>query len=300
MEGGILNPRKIAVAKKIRNYDVEKANDDLHHLMELIPPKQSDLTSNAGNKYLDSFFFPYRLDTVGRHKMSFYDFHFNDKVQHNKEWIKRLMDSLIKKGTPYEKAEYSAFNLYFSAISSFKPLNAAYVYGKYNPTSVLDFSAGWGGRLLGAMLYEGMQYTGFDTNTELRKPYKEMIDDLGVKDRARIIFKDSSKVDYSKYNYDMVFTSPPYYTIEKYQNMPDYESYEDWVEKFLKPVVTNTYKYMKTGHYILNIPKTIYPDVRKILGKATSSFPLAMNIRNATIKGKKQKTYSEKVYVWKK
>ena len=78
------------------------------------------------------------------------------------------------------------------------------------------------------------------------------------------VHRDSSKVDYSKYDYDMVFTSPPYYMLEKYENMPQYESNEDFNEKFLYPVIKNSYKYLKpNGHYILNIPISMYDDLKK-------------------------------------
>ena len=41
--------------------------------------------------------------------------------------------------------------------------------------------------------------------------------------------------------YDLALTSPPYYNLEKYSDEANqshhYGTYEDWVEKFLKPVV---------------------------------------------------------------
>ena len=48
---------------------------------------------------------------------------------------------------------------------------------KYGVTSVLDPTAGWGGRMLGAWVM-GIDYTGVDTNTNMKIAYDNMMDML--------------------------------------------------------------------------------------------------------------------------
>ena len=285
------------IVKKIRDITLEAALSDLEKLRERLPPKKEDLRSLVGNKFLDYFFLPYRLDTKGRKGISYYEFLEKPELL-KKHYVKNLLNH---RDTSKENALYDIFRLYFGSISNFKPIIAAYIYDKYKPTSVMDISAGWGGRLLAAMMNPDVRYTGFDTNTELKKPYEEMIKQLGVRNRAKIIFKDSSKVDYSKYDYDMVFTSPPYFTIEKYEHMPLYEGYDGWVNDFLQPVVERAYGGLKRGGvFVLNIPDNIYESVKKILGrKADESFPLVIVKRNAkNIQNPSE--YKERIYTWRK
>jgi hypothetical protein len=303
MEGGVLTREKLETARKLKDYTLEEAVEDLEKLKSKVPPSKEDLGGLAGNKYLDYYFFPTRLDTISKKGVSFYDFL---KTELNKKWIKSFVKNnrkLYPKQSVLDHL-YNAFRLYYGSISSFKPIIASYIYGKYEPKVVLDFSAGWGGRLLGAMMYPNMKYIGFDTNKELKKPYAEMIKQLGVKDRARIIFQDSAKVDYSKYTYDMVFTSPPYFTIEKYEGMPSYDSYDGWVADFLEPVVRKSYAGLsRNGYFILNIPDKIYQSVKKILGGADTHFPLVIQQRHLNTKNHQLSSkgeYSEQVYVWRK
>ena len=103
-----------------------------------------------------------------------------------------------------------------------------------------------------------------------------------------------SVTDYSTIEYNTVFSSPPYYFIEKYANNVQYESKADMNEKFYKPVFTETYKHLKPGgYYIINICKEVYENVlKKLLGEAHEAFPLK--------KSKRQNDHTEIAYVWHK
>ena len=41
------------------------------------------------------------------------------------------------------------------------------IYTKYQPTTVLDFCAGWGGRLVGACALNIKEYIGIEMNTDI-------------------------------------------------------------------------------------------------------------------------------------
>ena len=298
-EGGRVNKEKIKLSKKLKDISENDAREDYNKLLKL---KITHENSNTliGNVVLDYFFFPYRLDTKSRRNTSFYELLKDKEILKKQYFINFNNYHLNKPNYNYLKMMYSFFRLYYGSISNFKPSQAIYIYDKFKPTSVLDFSAGWGGRLLGAMTIPNLKYIGFDTNIDLKEPYEKMINFLDCKDRCKIIFKDSSKIDYSKYDYDMVFTSPPYYTLEKYENMPDYKDYEDWNNNFLIPVISNTYKYLKEGGtYIININSDIYEDIVKIIGKCDLKIPFKLTARHLDDKGlTKKKDYGEYFYIW--
>ncbi len=287
------------ISKKIRNITLDEGINDYNNLREL---KYKDIkpSTKTGNKALDYFFFHHRLETVGRTGISFFDF-INDKEKLNRPYIKKF----IKNNPGKNKYDtlYRLFNLYFSSISSFKPSVARKFYLKHKPTRILDFTAGWGGRCLGAMSLD-IDYIGFDTNKNLKSSYDGIIKNYKSNSNVKMYFTDSSKADFSKFDYDMVFTSPPYWMAsktrltEKYENMPEYQNKDDFINNFIKPVIENTYKHLKKGGlYCLNIPIHMYDDVKQILGKADSKELLPIQNRNNP---QTDKIYKEYIYIWKK
>jgi hypothetical protein len=109
-----------------------------------------------------------------------------------------------------------------------------------------------------------------------------------------MFFQDALSLDYSKLDYDMVFTSPPYYFLEKYENNKEYVSKKEMNDLFYKPLFEITFAHLKQGgHYVLNINKEIYESVcLDLFGPAYETFALK--------KSKRQNNYTEYVYVWKK
>ena len=244
-----------------RNYTDEVVNESYKQLEDL--KVNTYVNSNAGNKALDKYFWDYRVKTKTG-KWSKYS------AWNNPEQRAKIMKSWR--------------TLY--------PKSAKYIYHIYNPTTILDFSAGWGGRMLGAMVL-GIDYIGIDSNKRLSVPYKKVISKFGGKSNVRMIFKKAEDVDVSNMNYDMVFTSPPYGMLEQYEGMKNYDNFN---EQFLKPVIEKTYKHLKKGGtYILNIPADIYKYVKTILGSATSKILLKKAQRTGAGGG-----YKEYIYIWKK
>ena len=258
--------------------------------------------SLVGNKAMDYFFFSHRLRTKTAKGISFPDWLKTD--EYKKPYYQRFIKKATDRGISLIRAKYAAFRLYSGSgtISAFKPIIARKLYCKYNPTTILDFSAGWGGRCLAAMSLD-KNYIGFDTNKTLKSAYAGMLKAFPTDGKISIHFQDSSKVDYSKYDYDMVFTSPPYFKktkpTERYEKMPEYKDRDDFNERFLFPVVMNTYKHLKSGGtYALNIPIDMYDDVKKVLGKSNSKIPLKIASRSKETKQGGE--YKEYIYVWKK
>ena len=94
-----------------------------------------------------------------------------------------------------------------------------------NIMPVLDFTAGWGARMVAAIAGE-IDYIGIDSNVNLKPGYQRILDALKPfkKSKVKLFFKKAEEVDFSKLpRYDLVFTSPPYEYLEVYESMKNYE-----------------------------------------------------------------------------
>jgi len=297
-QGGASLTEKEKISKKIKNITEEEAIKDYEHLKQMDLSKISNET-RIGNKFVDFFTFSQRLETIGVKGFSYFDF-IEDTEYHKKKYIKNLLD--YQKGDDKHVALYRVFKLHAGSIGLFKPLTAMEIYSRFKPKSVLDFTMGWGGRLVGACALDIPNYIGIDTNKSLKEPYKRMVKllkQLGTKTKIKLMFKDALKVDYSKLDYDCVLTSPPYYNLEIYDGMGT-RTDEEWTHDFYIPLFTKTYKHLKKGgYYILNIPKDLYETICiDLLGKADIKIPLKK--KEHPKKKSSDKDYTEFIYVWRK
>jgi 16S rRNA G966 N2-methylase RsmD len=255
--------------------------------------------SKIGNNIVDYFTFLHRLDTKGKYDVSYFDFLTNLDTFREKKFIQNMMkyykDVKNKNNTKNEYKVYKEiYNICISAINIMRPLNCMEIYTRFTSKRVLNFCAGWGGSTVAAAALNLEAFYGVEINKELKEPYDNMVTYLRTKSNTEfnIYICDAVNFDYSKLNYDTVFSSPPYYFIEKYANNLEYESKKDMDEKFYKPIFTNTFTHLKPGgYYIINICKEVYDNVlKKLLGEAQQIFPLK--------KSKRQNNYTEMVYVW--
>jgi hypothetical protein len=109
--------------------------------------------------------------------------------------------------------------------STFKPKLIKFFIELYSARKILDISSGWGDRLIGVMASDIDEYDGFDPNPCLHKNYKEMIDffkrDVVNKNAVYTIKELPFEEAELKQNYyDLVMTSPPYFTMEIYDDNP--------------------------------------------------------------------------------
>jgi len=292
---------KVEISKNIKMITLNNVIEDFNKLKS-IGSNACNISSRCrtGNNVVDYFTFTERLNTKGKYDSNFFEFITNIDEFKKKKFIANMLKYYEDvKNKNKTKNNYivlkEVYNICISAINIFRPLVAMEIYTKYKPTSVLDFTCGWGGRLVGACALNIPNYIGIDINTNLINPYLEMktffnnISETNVD----IFFENAANFDYSKIKYDMVLTSPPYYFLEKYSNNEDYNnSKNEMKNKFYIPVFSNTYKYLqKGGHYCLNINKEIYQDICvPILGEANDSIPFK--------KSKRQNDYEEFIYVW--
>ena len=152
---------------------------------------------------------------------------------------------------------YECHRINTGAIVPFKASTAKYIYKKFNATSVLDFTAGWGGRLLGASSL-GIKYTGYDTNTNLKKGYDDMMELLNIQN-CEMRWKSSAGEDFGDLEYDLILTSPPYVNMELYENMTPFESDVKFYNEFLIPLMSSAFDGMNDGgHMCINISPKMY------------------------------------------
>jgi len=189
---------------------------------------------------------------------------------------------------------FQIFRISFSQPAvNFPPMTAKFLYEhftKHVPASemvtVYDPSAGWGGRILGAMsVSRPIHYVGTDPNTDNSIPdlgitrYEYLADfylkSIGEKgsslsskffdvreDHTYEVFQDGSETiqfnpDFQKYKgkLDFVFTSPPYFNREMYsdddtQSYKAHGEYADWRDNFLKPTLETAVAYLKSDRYL--------------------------------------------------
>jgi hypothetical protein len=292
--------KKRKIANQIFGYSPQQLDRDYNRLRNVTCKniKQYSPIAEVGNKFIDNYTGMERLNTKGKQGINFYEFWDNRRKYKKDKRIKNMLKYYEDyPNIPEIKKWKYMFNLYFSSISLFRPITAMDIYCKYKPQSVLDFTMGWGGRLIAAAALDIPEYIGIDLNKNLKVPYHNMVRELNslTKTKIRLFFKDALKVDYSKLKYDMVLTSPPYYNIELYSGTVKREK-EEWNEDFYKPLLSTTWKHLKPGgHYCLNVPKEIYNNICvPLFGKADTFIPMSKTTR------KNNETYKEFIYVWNK
>jgi len=260
--------------------------------------KKLSAETRIGNRIVDHFTLGERLYTKvykGQEKIDFYTFWKNRAYFKKVPHIQKMLEFYKARNTDEIRKHKYTFNLYFSSITIFRPVMAMELYCKISAKRILDFTMGWGGRLLGAHALNVESYIGIDSNVELKQPYHNMVAFLKEREKTtniQLFFQDALTIDYSTLDYDTVFTSPPYYDYEVYRHLKQY----DWKNEFYDPLIKMTWKYLKkNGHYCLNVPEEIYHSICvPILGKSHDKLVLKKRKRT------KNALYKEYIYIWKK
>jgi len=126
----------------------------------------------------------------------------------------------------------------------------------------LDISAGWGDRLYTSCIL-GMDYIGFDPNTNLKYGHDEIIGMFGSKDedgvpRQKVYyepFEKSAEIIQSEVKrnglFDVALCSPPFWIIERYngkeQSTKNYREFDVWMVEFLFTSLYITWNNLKEG-----------------------------------------------------
>jgi len=293
---------KVKISQQIKSITLEQVENEFLQLQNIgFNAENKSDRCRIGNNIVDYFTFLQRLHTRGKYNVNYFEFIANIDYFKEKKFIKNMSTYYeTVKNKNEQKNDYivlkEIYNICISAINIIRPLVYMEIYDKFKPTSILDFCAGWGGAAVAASALNIPKYTGIEINHSLKKSYEELCSFLSTKSSSKIdmCFQNALDVDYSQLEYDLVFTSPPYYFIQKYENNAIYKSKDEMDELFYKPIFTKTFRNLKKGgYYILNVNKEVYERVCiPLLGEAKETFPYK--------KSKRQNNYQEMVYVWTK
>ena len=221
----------------------------------------------------------------------------NCKTNVNFEKSETCRIRVFKLGQKLFPVGLKAFRVSFCQYAvNFPPLTAKYLYEKFtkhiqNQERILiyDPSAGWGGRLLGAMSINdemNIHYIGTDPNTDHstengRTKYHEFADffntqtnrsyGLFPKTHSYEIFQQGSEVIHEDKKFqsyrgklDLIFTSPPYFAKEAYsedeeQSYKKFSQYDSWREGFLKKTLETCVEWLNNDRYLLwNIADAVF------------------------------------------
>ena len=282
---------------------IDELNKDLINLIDF----DADENTNTfyGNPFLYHFQFKNLLNCKREGGRTIYEI-YNDKA----EWDK-LIDSARKRNRGGRTAAgnvFECFRINLGSIVMFKSTTAKYLYKKYNAKSVLDPTAGWGGRMLGAWAL-GIDYTGIDTNTNMKPAYDKMTEYLTSYNEfnnplfekenntnLKMIWSSALDVDFSKIDYDFVLTSPPYVNLEIYEHMAKWSSDKALYKDFFIPLWQKSVDNIKKGgHVCFNISPKMYDDaVEHGLEPCDDDEDLKQQLGQQT--GKKKQ---DKIYIWK-
>ena len=161
--------------------------------------------------------------------------------------------------------------------SQFKPNVAKIIYDMFEAETILDFSMGWGDRLAGFYASEhGKHYVGLDPRKENHPIYEEQSEfyqkHLGFFEHDRKCdFHCSPAEDFDfdplhEY-FDLVFTSPPYFSVERYsyddtQSWVRYKDIDDWNKDFLHSTLGKLWNSVKKGGYVLINISDVYSNAK--------------------------------------
>jgi len=295
------------LAKRVRGITKQEAVASYQALCVVDP--EEHMRSRAGLDALDYFFLGHRLKAKTKRHLSFYD------AMRDPDLIEKLTELVVKyKKKPLSsydetgllKAQYQVFQLYYGTINQFRPVVAKWIYQRFTPhVGILDISAGWGGRALAAMSL-GIPYVGVDANAKLKPAYERLLS-LEPGAKVRMIFRPAEEVSFANLSYDLVFTSPPYFMLEEYEQMPAYGSKQGFIDRFLIPVVMKAWTHLLVGgHMALNMPEEMYEAVRPHLPKIKERLALPLSNRHPvnTAKGQtlgeEDKERHEWIYIWRR
>ena len=226
-------------------------------------------TKNLGIKILNHFFIESML--LARKKGSPLIYEEWKDINKRKRLLRRLFiqgranNRIPKKkmATITPQSLIHVFSCSKDRVYNFSPITAKTLYNYFNAKKVLDFCAGYGGRLLGFWCSNANSYVGIDPN--ITNNYQNLIDWLrtenkNTKKNIKIIRKPAEEVDFKTLGtFDFIFTSPPYFDIEIYSTEPTqscikYPEYTNWLDKFLFKVLSKCIEVLeKNGILAINI-----------------------------------------------
>jgi hypothetical protein len=172
---------------------------------------------------------------------------------------KALFANLRNHSTPYKSEIRRMLIMYggLGSITKYKAITTKAIVKFFQAKSVLDPCIGWGGRMLGTLAaFPDTHYVGFEPDENTYAALLKILKDDAIPEEVRrraTIHKQPAETGISQLNglFDMILTSPPYFNLEVYtsgqQSIQTYTTWDDWVSKWLKPVILLSLSHLKPG-----------------------------------------------------
>ena len=171
----------------------------------------------------------------------------------------------LRGGKLDDKSYMSAFRLGTYIATQFKPNVAKTIYQMTNAKRVLDTSCGWGDRLAGFFTSDAEEYIGCDPNPNTYRQYLKQVETynsfLSKPKKVTIYNCGAEDLPWDKIdNIDCAFTSPPYFSTERYneggekeenQSWHKFDEYSKWRDDFYLPVAQKSFE--RSKHMFVNI-----------------------------------------------
>ena len=171
----------------------------------------------------------------------------------------------LRGGRLDDKSYVSAFRLQTYIATQFKPNVAKAIYQMTDAKRVLDTSCGWGDRLAGFFCSDAEEYIGCDPNPNTYKQYLKQIETynsfLSTPKKVTIYNCGAEDLPWDQIdNIDCAFTSPPYFSTERYneggekeenQSWFKFDEYSKWRDDFYLPVAKKSLE--RSKHMFVNI-----------------------------------------------
>jgi len=143
--------------------------------------------------------------------------------------------------------------------NNFRITVAMTILNYFKPNSWLDISAGWGDRLLSAIFCKIKYYESTDPNLDLHPCYENMIQTFVSKSKQKnyIVHKNGFlEAQFKKKEYDIVFSSPPFFTLEIYSHYKEnsvvqFRTEKEWCDNFFLKTLIKSYNLLKAGGYMI-------------------------------------------------
>lgn len=185
---------------------------------------------------------------------------------HNMTVIKKAATALLTSGTKVSLMRFLREMRYAGTgvTSHFHPNFAMSIIQNLAPDSKswFDPCMGWGGRLMASHVL-GIAYEGCDPQPDTFKGLRNIKE--FIKSSA-ILYNCKAQDFVFEKEYDLGFTSPPFFNKEKYgsseQSYFEFSQYEQWLTEFLCPLVDKLRKHCRK--VILHVDSRISADLMKL------------------------------------
>ena len=193
----------------------------------------------------------------------------------------------------------------------FKPCILMHFINTLKPKSILDFSSGWGDRLMAVLAANkkslDIHYTGVDPNKELVSSYKAMLEMFSDNHCLyRMIAEPFESATLTDMTYDLVFTSPPYFGLEIYSNDAS-QSYQpgmkidEWKQTFLLPSLLKAWNALnRDGTMCIVINDTKCGKCVEAMIEYITTFKDASPVELLSYSSGRYKNSHQPMWLWKK